>query len=69
MMLSSLSARDRQLVEAGLWPIDCDPARPLNGIEEEKLIAHHRREGISTPDLSQYRPMAFRGYLVYERRR
>lgn len=66
MNISTLTDRDRALVRVGLWPIDCDPARPLNEYELRDLV--RGRFDVTVPDLALYEPMIERGYLCFRKR-
>lgn len=65
MEVSTLTERDRALVELGHLPIDCDPPRAMS-IRE---INHAQRIGMmSGVNLREYKPMIHKGVICYERR-
>jgi hypothetical protein len=63
-----LTKRDTDLVQAGYWPVDCEPARKLNEIEIAEKRRDYEERGRTWPDPLLFIPCVHRGTLMFQRR-
>lgn len=65
--LSTLTDRDRALVEAGFWPIDVDPPLRISETQLQRMFSPERRARIMELLSRGFVAFSHRGYVAYSK--